>query len=63
MIVEGIEERLVNASIYFKNAILELKNIPCECDKGDYCWRCCLLDDTKNLRNSINSEIFERFLN
>lgn len=61
MIVEGIEKRLVNASIYLKNAILEVKNITCECKGGDYCWRCCLLDDLKNQRNCIDKEIRNRW--
>lgn len=53
----GVEERLINASIYIKNAILELQNIPCRCTNDDYCDRCCLVDDTKNLRERINDEI------
>lgn len=59
MIVEGTEERLVKASIYLKNAILEVKNIECECTE-DYCWRCCLIDDLKNQRSCINKEINKR---
>lgn len=60
MIVEGTEKRLVNASIYVKNAILEVKNIACECTKDDYCWRCCLLDDLKNHKSCIDEEISKR---
>lgn len=61
MIIEGVEKRLVNTSIYLKNAILEVKNIPCECKAGDYCWRCCLLDDLKNQRSCIDKEIRTRW--
>ncbi|MBM7836327.1 hypothetical protein [Clostridium sardiniense] len=61
MIIEGTEVKLVNASIYIKKAILEVKNIPCECTNDDYCWRCCLLDDLKNQRSCIDEEISERF--
>ena len=60
--IERTSERLFNASIYVKNAILELKNIPCECTEDIGCWRCDLIDDTKNIRKSINDEIQERFL-
>lgn len=59
MEVKGAEERLVNASIYIKNAILELKNIKCECNDDDYCTRCMLVDDTKNLKGCIDDEIRE----
>lgn len=60
MKVTGVEERLVNASIYIKNAILELQNIPCECTDSNYCSRCMLIDDTKNLRACINNEITKK---
>lgn len=62
MIIEGTEKRLVNASIYLKNAILELKNIPCECSEDESCWRCDLLSEVKNVRKDIDDEISERFL-
>lgn len=51
------EVRLINASIYIKNAILELQNVPCKCMEENVCDRCLLLSDTKNLRNSIDEEI------
>lgn len=57
MDIVGVEERLLNASIYIKNAILELQNIPCRCTDNDYCDRCRLIDNTKNLRECINEEI------
>jgi len=59
MIIEGNEKHLVNASIYLKNAILELKNIPCKCTKENdlVCTKCALIDDIKNLRYDVNTEI------
>ena len=57
MRVVETEERLINASIYIKNAMLELKNIHCKCSDTNYCSRCVLLEDTQNLRNLINEEI------
>lgn len=62
MNMEETKTNLTKASIYLRKAISELKDIPCECTKDDYCWRCCLLDDSKNLRGCINEEISERFL-
>jgi hypothetical protein len=59
MVIEGKEKRLVNASIYLKNAILELKAIPCECNKGDYCNRCCLIDDVKNIKSDVEKALQE----
>lgn len=53
----GVEERLLNASVYIKNALLELQNVPCRCTNGNYCNRCYLVDNTKNLRGCINDEI------
>lgn len=59
MIIEGIEKHLVNASIYLKNAILELKNIPCKCTEDNVldCAKCALIDDIKNIRHDVNEEI------
>lgn len=50
------ERRLLNASMYLKNAILELKAIPCECGK-EYCDRCCLIDDVTNARKEVDDEL------
>lgn len=57
MKISGVEERLVNASIYVKNAILEFKNVPCKCTNNNRCDRCVLLEDTTNIRERINDEI------
>lgn len=62
MITEGAEKYLVGASIYTKNAVLEVKNIPCECDNRVLCWRCELLDKIKNTKEIIDGEISKRFL-
>lgn len=60
MVIEEADLRLVNAGSYIKRAILEVKNIPCECTNDDYCWRCCLLDDLRNQRSCILEEISGR---
>ena len=59
MIIDETEKRLVNASLYLKEAIFELKNISCECTKENdlMCTKCCLIDDIKNIRHDVNSEI------
>ncbi|WP_099192179.1 hypothetical protein [Tepidibacter mesophilus] len=53
-------KKRVNASIYLKNAILELKNIPCKCKEEDEnvgCNKCLLIEDARNIRADINKEI------
>jgi hypothetical protein len=55
---ESKENRLLNASIYLKNAILELKAIPCECGE-EYCDRCCLVDDVVSVRTDIDDKLNE----
>lgn len=61
MIIGGTEKRLANASIFLKNAYIELMTIPCECSEDEGCWRCDLLHEVKNVRKDINDEIAERF--
>jgi hypothetical protein len=61
LIIEGAERHLVNACVYLKYAILELKNIPCECNEDESCWRCDLIDEVKSVRKDIHDEISERF--
>ena len=54
-----IEKDWINVSVYLKNAILELRNIPCGCTKENdlICTKCCLMDDIKNIRHDVNKEI------
>lgn len=52
----GKGQRLLNAGLYLRNAILELKAIPCECGE-EYCDRCCLVDDVTNLQKDIDKKL------
>lgn len=52
--LSNAKHRLNNSSEYLNKAILEIKEISCECKKDDdYCWRCCLLDNLIAQKNDI----------
>ncbi len=53
----NVKDKLTKASEYLNKAILEVKEIPCDCTEDDYCWRCCLLDDLICQKHDINKSI------
>lgn len=59
MIIKDNEKHLVTASLYIKNAIHELKALQCKCTKENVldCYRCALIEDTKNIQKDIREEI------
>jgi len=59
--MDNKETHWLNASIYLKNAILELSAIECKCKKDDEieldCDKCDLIVDIKNIRHDVNCVI------
>jgi len=52
------EQEIYNNTIsYLNKAVQELKKIKCQCTEGDYCDRCCLLDDIQSLLFDVNKMI------
>lgn len=54
---EEKEQKLRNTTVYLEKALEELKQIPCECREEDYCDRCCLVDDVKNIYTDVKNEL------
>ena len=60
MEIKGEEKYLIIASMHIKNALIEIKKMPCKCTEDDYCERCMLIADTKNLKSCYEDTIRER---
>lgn len=60
MEIKGEEKHLIVASMHIKNALIEIKKMSCKCAEGDYCERCTLVADTKNLKDCYDDVIRER---